>query len=62
MVQGALAACSRLGKWWYCSMYLQHVMHVSSVHMILLWSRDPLLHLPPSHKATSPLPAAEKGK
>ena len=43
-----------------CHEYLLHVTCVCTVHVTMHWRWEPLFHLPPSHKVTSPSPAAEK--
>ena len=47
MVRGAFPACRGLGKWWNSSGYLQHVTYVSTLHVTMLWGRDPYSICPP---------------
>ena len=37
---------SRLGRWWYCPVYLLYVTCVSTMHMTMLWSWNPFYICP----------------
>ena len=58
----ASPAYSRLGRWWYCHVYLLCVTCVSTMHVTVLWYPESLFHLPPSLMEVSSPPAAKKEK
>ena len=61
-VWGAFPACSRLGKWWCCPVYLLCVTCISTKHVTVLWYLESLFHLPPSLMEASSPPAVRKEK